>query len=99
MFYQHGPTSLDSNLPNNTNPNHDHNLVEDEDIDQLEDPFNEMTQNHELIGVANLYLDALFHFVNFVYWIPLISPQGEVSGRLKVSFFSYVNVLGHHINN
>jgi len=57
---------------------------EDNALENFEDPFHDLAQNHELIGVANLYLDPLFHDVKFEYWIPLISPQGEVSGRLKV---------------
>ena len=52
--------------------------------DLLDDPFSEPTQNHELIGVANLCLGSLFHAVRFQYWVPVISPQGEIAGKLEV---------------
>jgi len=48
------------------------------------DPFNEVTQSHTLIGVANLYLDPLFYNSRFVYGLPVVSPQGEIVGKLQV---------------
>ena len=48
------------------------------------DPFNEETENHSLIGVANIFLSVLFHDVNLDYHTPIISQQGEVAGRLHV---------------
>ena len=48
------------------------------------DPFYELTENHNLIGVANIFLDVLFHDVKLDYQTPIISQQGEVSGRLSV---------------
>lgn len=48
------------------------------------DPFYESQENHNLIGVANIFLDCLFHDVRLNYHIPIISQQGEVSGRLQV---------------
>lgn len=49
------------------------------------DPFYESQENHNLIGVANIFLEALFHDVTLDYHTPIISQQGEVAGRLQVS--------------
>ena len=51
---------------------------------QYPDPFSESTENHSLIGVANVFLSVLFHDVNLDYHTPVISQQGEVAGRLQV---------------
>ncbi|KAL0268806.1 UNVERIFIED_CONTAM: hypothetical protein PYX00_010619 [Menopon gallinae] len=48
------------------------------------DPFYETEENHNLIGVANVFLEALFHDVKLDYHTPIISQQGEVAGRLQV---------------
>ncbi|ENN74255.1 hypothetical protein YQE_09227, partial [Dendroctonus ponderosae] len=48
------------------------------------DPFFESQENHNLIGVANIFLEALFHEVSLDYHTPIISQQGEVAGRLQV---------------
>lgn len=48
------------------------------------DPFYESQENHNLIGVANIFLEALFHDVKLDYHTPIISQQGEVAGRLQV---------------
>ncbi|XP_035209523.1 kinesin-like protein KIF13A isoform X3 [Stegodyphus dumicola] len=48
------------------------------------DPFYESQENHNLIGVANVFLDFLFHDVTLDYQVPIISQQGEVAGRLHV---------------
>lgn len=48
------------------------------------DPFYESQENHNLIGVANIFLEALFHDVRLDYHTPIISQQGEVAGRLQV---------------
>uniref|UniRef100_H3A1E4 Kinesin family member 13A n=1 Tax=Latimeria chalumnae TaxID=7897 RepID=H3A1E4_LATCH len=48
------------------------------------DPFYEAQENHNLIGVANAFLECLFHDVKLQYAVPVISQQGEVSGRLHV---------------
>lgn len=48
------------------------------------DPFYETQENHNLIGVANVFLEALFHDVKLDYFTPIISQQGEVAGRLQV---------------
>ncbi|KAL5969668.1 Kinesin-like protein KIF13A [Taenia solium] len=37
-----------------------------------------------LIGVANLYLRCLLFISEFAYQSPILSPQGEVSGRVNV---------------
>ena len=51
---------------------------------QYPDPFYESTENHNLIGVANIFLSTLFHDVVMDYHVPIISQQGEVAGRLQV---------------
>ena len=38
--------------------------------------------NHELIGVANVFLDVLFHDVKLSYAAPVISQQGNIVGTL-----------------
>ena len=48
------------------------------------DPFYESHENHNLIGVANVFLEVLFHDVKLDYHTPIISQQGEVVGRLQV---------------
>lgn len=48
------------------------------------DPFFESQQNHNLIGVANVFLEVLFHGVRLDYHVPIISQQGEVK---KLFFF------------
>lgn len=48
------------------------------------DPFFESQENHNLIGVANVFLECLFHDVTLDYHTPIISQQGEVAGRLQV---------------
>ncbi|EOA98253.1 Kinesin-like protein KIF13A, partial [Anas platyrhynchos] len=48
------------------------------------DPFYEAQENHNLIGVANVFLDCLFYDVKLQYAVPIISQQGEVAGRLHV---------------
>uniref|UniRef100_A0A4W6DM40 Kinesin family member 13A n=1 Tax=Lates calcarifer TaxID=8187 RepID=A0A4W6DM40_LATCA len=40
--------------------------------------------NHNLIGVANIFLECLFHDVRLQYAVPIISQQGEVAGRLHI---------------
>ncbi|XP_071504445.1 kinesin-like protein KIF13A [Diadema antillarum] len=49
-----------------------------------EDPFYESQENHSLIGVANVFLEVLFHDVKLNYAVPIISQQGEVAGKLLV---------------
>ena len=46
------------------------------------DPFYETADQHHLIGVANIFLEVLFHSVRLAYQTPIISQQGEVVGRL-----------------
>lgn len=48
------------------------------------DPFYESQENHNLIGVANIFLEVLFHDVKLEYHTPIISQQGEVAGRLQI---------------
>ncbi|XP_023036901.1 kinesin-like protein KIF13B isoform X2 [Drosophila willistoni] len=56
----------------------------DDDNAKPQDPFYESQENHNLIGVANIFLEVLFHDVKLDYHTPIISQQGEVAGRLQV---------------
>ncbi|XP_057328265.1 kinesin-like protein KIF13B isoform X4 [Microplitis mediator] len=58
--------------------------VKDEVPGKTQDPFYESQENHNLIGVANIFLEVLFHDVRLNYHTPIISQQGEVAGRLQV---------------
>lgn len=51
---------------------------------QVGDPFYETQENHILIGVANIYLECLFHDVTLDYKVPIISQQGDVAGKLHI---------------
>uniref|UniRef100_A0A3B3CPF4 Kinesin family member 13A n=1 Tax=Oryzias melastigma TaxID=30732 RepID=A0A3B3CPF4_ORYME len=53
-----------------------------EGTEETSDPFYEAHENHNLIGVANIFLECLFHDVKLQYAVPIISQQGEVAGRL-----------------
>ncbi|XKL66819.1 hypothetical protein PGB90_010239 [Kerria lacca] len=55
-----------------------------ENINQSLDPFFENQANHNLIGVANIFLEVLFHDVTLDYQTPIINQQGEVTGRLQI---------------
>ena len=46
------------------------------------DPFYESQENHNLIGVANIFLETLFYDVKLDYQVPIISQQGEVCTQL-----------------
>ncbi|KAK7479091.1 hypothetical protein BaRGS_00029683, partial [Batillaria attramentaria] len=48
------------------------------------DPFYESQENHNLIGVANIFLECLFRDVKLDYHVPIISQQGEVAGKLHI---------------
>ncbi|XP_048265220.1 kinesin-like protein KIF13A isoform X3 [Bombus terrestris] len=58
--------------------------IKDEVPGKTQDPFYESQENHNLIGVANIFLEVLFHDVRLDYHTPIISQQGEVAGRLQV---------------
>uniref|UniRef100_A0A8C7IUV5 Kinesin family member 13A n=1 Tax=Oncorhynchus kisutch TaxID=8019 RepID=A0A8C7IUV5_ONCKI len=51
---------------------------------QHSESFYEAQENHNLIGVANIFLECLFHDIRLQYAVPIISQQGEVAGRLHV---------------
>lgn len=59
-------------------------FLQDEVPGKTQDPFYESQENHNLIGVANIFLEVLFHDVRLNYHTPIISQQGEVAGRLQV---------------
>ncbi|XP_069792215.1 kinesin-like protein KIF13B [Narcine bancroftii] len=48
------------------------------------DPFFDEQENHSLIGVANVFLELLFHDVKLQYAVPIINQKGEIAGRLHV---------------
>ena len=52
------------------------------------DPFYESQENHNLIGVANIFLEALFYDVKLDYHVPIISQQGEVRFQELCSYLS-----------
>ncbi|ESO83151.1 hypothetical protein LOTGIDRAFT_133948, partial [Lottia gigantea] len=56
----------------------------DEGPPQKGDPFYESQENHNLIGVANVFLDCLFYDVKLDYHVPIISQQGEITGKLHI---------------
>lgn len=54
-------------------------LIQDGDTPPVKgDPFYESQENHNLIGVASVFLEALFYDVKLEYQVPIISQQGEV---------------------
>ncbi|EPB79993.1 kinesin motor domain protein [Ancylostoma ceylanicum] len=55
------------------------------------DPFFESQEHHNLIGVANVFLEVLFHDMKLDYQVPIISHQGEVAGRLHVQIYRVPN--------
>uniref|UniRef100_A0AAV2MDB0 Kinesin family member 13A n=1 Tax=Knipowitschia caucasica TaxID=637954 RepID=A0AAV2MDB0_KNICA len=57
------------------------------------DPFYEAQENHNLIGVANIFLECLFHDVRLQYAVPIISQQGEVAGRLHIEIMRVSGAL------
>ncbi|XP_072028928.1 kinesin-like protein KIF13A isoform X2 [Amphiura filiformis] len=59
------------------------NLIDNEEP-VIADPFYESQENHSLIGVANIFLEVLFHDVRLDYAVPVISQQGEVAGKLHI---------------
>ncbi|RXN27530.1 kinesin KIF13A isoform X3 [Labeo rohita] len=60
---------------------------------KVSDPFYEAQENHNLIGVANVFLECLFHDVKLQYAVPIISQQGEVAGRLQVELLRVSGVV------
>ncbi|XP_056377217.1 kinesin-like protein KIF13A isoform X3 [Hyla sarda] len=57
------------------------------------DPFYEAQENHNLIGVANVFLECLFYDVRLQYAVPIISQQGEVVGRLHIEVMRVTGVV------
>ncbi|XP_053690029.1 kinesin-like protein KIF13B [Sabethes cyaneus] len=62
----------------------DNNFTVMDENKNKSDPFYESQENHNLIGVANIFLEVLFHDVTLDYHTPIISQQGEVAGRLQL---------------
>ncbi|XP_053099889.1 kinesin-like protein KIF13A isoform X7 [Hemicordylus capensis] len=61
------------------------------------DPFYEAQENHNLIGVANVFLECLFCDVKLQYAVPIISQQGEVAGRLHVEVMRVTGAVPERI--
>lgn len=57
------------------------------------DPFYEAQENHNLIGVANVFLECLFCDVKLQYAVPIISQQGEVK-TIQPQEKTMIQVLG-----
>uniref|UniRef100_A0A7N6BGG2 Kinesin family member 13A n=1 Tax=Anabas testudineus TaxID=64144 RepID=A0A7N6BGG2_ANATE len=53
-------------------------VMRKENVNKHCDPFYEAQENHNLIGVANIFLECLFHDVKLQYAVPIISQQGEL---------------------
>jgi kinesin family protein 13 len=49
------------------------NINKSDLLSSLNDPFYESQENHQLIGVANIFLEILFHNVMLEYHVPIIS--------------------------
>lgn len=58
------------------------------------DPFYEAQENHNLIGVANIFLECLFHDVRLQYAVPIISQQGEVRSKDGMNYSD----VSHHVS-
>ncbi|XP_051576127.1 kinesin-like protein KIF13A isoform X2 [Myxocyprinus asiaticus] len=70
--------------------------IQDVDIrlhNKVADPFYEAQENHNLIGVANVFLECLFHDTKLQYAVPIISQQGEVAGRVHVELVRVSGVV------
>uniref|UniRef100_A0A4W3JG88 Kinesin family member 13B n=1 Tax=Callorhinchus milii TaxID=7868 RepID=A0A4W3JG88_CALMI len=61
------------------------------------DPFFDEQENHSLIGVANVFLELLFHDVKLQYAVPIINQKGEVAGRLHVEVVRLSGELSDHV--
>ncbi|KAM4694601.1 kinesin-like protein KIF13B [Discoglossus pictus] len=61
------------------------------------DPFYDEHENHSLIGVANVFLECLFHDVKLQYAVPIINQKGEISGRLHVELVRVSGDIGERI--
>ncbi|VDM47096.1 unnamed protein product [Toxocara canis] len=72
-----------------SHPTHHSSIDDHSSIDS--DSFFESQENHSLIGVANVFLEVLFHDMRLDYQVPIISQQGEVSGRLHVEVYRIVD--------
>ena len=59
-------------------------LVGDGSFSPQLNPFFDPSENQTFIGVANIFLEVLHQEVALTYQAPIISPQGEVVGRLVV---------------
>ncbi|KAM9852404.1 kinesin-like protein KIF13A [Aulostomus maculatus] len=62
------------------------------------DPFYEAQENHNLIGVANIFLECLFHDVKLQYAVPIISQQGELAGRLHIELMRVSGVIPERLS-
>ncbi|KAI1724019.1 kinesin motor domain-containing protein [Ditylenchus destructor] len=69
---------------------------ETEDASQLSPMFETLfvsQEKHTLIGVANVFLEVLFHQLRLDYHVPILSQQGEVCGKLHVEVYRLSNAF------
>lgn len=60
----------------------------------------ESQEKHTLIGVANIFLEVLFHNSKLDYYVPIISQHGEVCGKLYIEVYRVTdNLLNDDKNN
>ncbi|XP_047740142.1 kinesin-like protein KIF13A isoform X2 [Hyalella azteca] len=87
-----------NNAPNiNNNNNNDTRSLKNDNTklgspEPEPDPFYDSQETHNLVGVANIFLECLFSDVRLSYHVPIISQQAEVAGRLQVEIS---RVAGH----
>ncbi|KAI6191397.1 Kinesin motor domain-containing protein [Aphelenchoides bicaudatus] len=61
--------------------------LDNEKPNPLMDTLFESQEKHTLIGVANVFLEVLFHDLRLDYQVPIISQQGEASGKLHIEIY------------
>ncbi|CEF68768.1 Kinesin-73 [Strongyloides ratti] len=88
--------NIDSSVSSDTSTPSSDEAIES-DVDCFEEIHNieELQRNyvfdsqekHSLIGVANVFLEVLFHEMKLNYKVPIISQQGEVCGKLHIEVY------------
>ena len=71
---------------------------EEDDENNTIDTLFESQEKHSLIGVANVFLEVLFHSLKLDYHVPIISQQGEVCGKLHVQVYRIQNSKMPEVN-
>uniref|UniRef100_A0AC35TU92 Kinesin motor domain-containing protein n=1 Tax=Rhabditophanes sp. KR3021 TaxID=114890 RepID=A0AC35TU92_9BILA len=60
---------------------------EDNNSNNAEQLWSEAQEKHKLIGVANVFLEVLFHDMKLNYKVPILNQQGIVCGKLHVEIY------------